>query len=400
MKKAVLLIFLFITICVSFVSLTVSPNAEASFPSEAELETLVDDGLLVRSMLGARRYPWDYENGDLQTIYVFEENDGFTFKSEYIYRPVIEGFEEEDIKALVRKTLTEQYADEVLARNNAFFDNFREIDGTMCFKEEGYTLSNGYREYPRDKDRDIVVVEKTDERAAIDVFFQPDLTVRIYLENENGSWKISSYDNKRMLLTADPEVMKQNDFSADMALEAIKAVIMEGYYFTSINDHGTNTYYELAGGSAVLEGSLARPETWKQYLAGFSTSEVADSVLFKNGKLTLKDGGLLERHADTGNIDMYLSANALSAERLTVTSSDGSKATCVYDLGYGNKDVCSLTVEFSKTDSEWRVSGGNFIETLQNTFYAGNPGTSDAGVFAIVTVILLLPAVMLKKRRG
>ncbi|MCR5694382.1 MAG: hypothetical protein K6G89_05355 [Clostridia bacterium] len=372
-------------------------SGDGSFLSKNELEALIDDAMLVRSMLGAGRYPWNYNDPDLQFIYVFEEKEGIT--SQYVYRPAIEGFNETGIRALVYKTLCGDYADKVLARNKAFFDGFKEIDGTMYFREWGYTLSNGYKEYQRDKDRDIVVVEKTDEKAAVDVHFLPDLTVRVFLANENGSWKVSSYDNSQMLLTADPELMKSDDFSGEMALEALKAVIMEGYYYTSIAGSAANTYYELGGGTTFLEGSLALPETWKQYLAGFSTSEIADKVLFKNDTLKLRDDGLMERNKTRGTIDMYLSANALSADRLTVTAKGDGKATCVYNFGHSRKDICSLTVEFSKTDNGWRISGGDFVEKLQGAFFAeSNPDTSDSGIFAIVIAVLLLPAVVLKKR--
>ena len=385
--------------------MTVYSHADSSFPSEQELEELVDDALLVRSIMGGRRYPWDYENIE-PALEVTEEKNGVVFK--YIYRPALEGLDADGIKEFVRRTLTGKYAEEVLNRNASFFDDFRYIDGKLYFREWGYTLLHGYKDYRRDESKDIIVVEKTDEKAVIDVSFLPDtdgrqdVTVRLFLAKENGAWKISAYDNKNMLLTGDAEKMKQEALSREMAAEAVKAVIMEGYYYTSLNGKDTDTLYELDSPYDILEGTLAYPDTWKEYLAGFCTSGVAEQILFKNSALKLRSDGLLERTGTGCEISLYSSIHGFNADRLTITKAGDNAATCEYLLGHGDKEICMLTIEFSKTDTGWRISGGDFAEKIQAKYYSGvNPSTSDTGfgIFAVLTAAAAaLTAVMKKKK--
>ena len=395
MKKIVLLFLA----CILTVFTVICPYAEEAFPSANELEKLVDNALLVRSILGAGRYPWDYESGELSSIQVKEERNGILFS--YIYRPIIDGFDETGIKKLVNDTLSEEFAGDVLARNRAFFEDFKEIDGAMYFREWGYTLCNGYREYKRDSAADIVVVEKSTENAVIEVHLIPDLTVRLSLVNENGTWKVSSYDADKLLLTGNPELMKADDFSEEAALEAVKAVIMEGYYYTSLNGHATDAYYELGGGSKLLEGSLAQPETWRQYLKGFASDGIADKVLFKNDMLKLRSDGLLERRSEKGcGIGIYQSVQGFAANRLTVTSADASNATCIYSFGYGDKEICSLTIEFTRSGGRWLISGGDFYEKIQSVYSPhANPQTSDSGIFAITVAAALAAAILIKRKR-
>ncbi|MBO4261844.1 MAG: hypothetical protein J5921_04415 [Clostridia bacterium] len=394
MKKIVLLFLA----CILTVFTVICPYAEEAFPSANELEKLVDNALLVRSILGAGRYPWDYESGELSSIVVKEERNGILFS--YIYRPVIDGFDEAGIKKLVNDTLSEEFAGDVLARNGAFFEDFKEIDGAMYFREWGYTLCNGYREYKRDSAADIVVVEKSTENAVIEVHLIPDLTVRLSLVNENGTWKVSSYDADKLLLTGNPELMKADDFSEEAALEAVKAVIMEGYYYTSLNGHATDAFYELGGGSKLLEGSLAQPETWRQYLKGFASDGIADKVLFKNDMLKLRSDGLLERTINGCGTDIYQAVQGFAANRLTVTSADASNATCIYSFGYGDKEICSLTIEFTRSGGRWLISGGDFYEKIQSVYSAhANPQTSDSGIFAITVAAALAVAILIKRKR-
>ncbi len=394
MKKNVLLFLA----CILTVFTVICPYAEEAFPSANELEKLVDNALLVRSILGAGRYPWDYESGELSSIQVKEERNGILFS--YIYRPIIDGFDEAGIKKLVNDTLSEGFAGDVLARNGAFFEDFKEIDGAMYFREWGYTLCNGYREYKRDSAADIVVVEKSTENAVIEVHLIPDLTVRLSLVNENGTWKVSSYDADKLLLTGNPELMKADDFSEEAALEAVKAVIMEGYYYTSLMGHATDAYYELGGGSKLLEGSLALPETWRQYLKGFASDGIADKVLFKNDMLKLRSDGLLERTEKGCGIGIYQAVQGFAANRLTVTSADASNATCIYSFGYGDKEICSLTIEFTRSGGRWLISGGDFYEKIQSVYSAhANPKTSDSGIFAITVAAALAAAILIKRKR-
>ena len=384
--------------CVLSVFAVICPYADDNFPANSELEALVDNALLVRSILGGRRYPWNYEGGELQSKEVKEEKDGVVFT--YIYRPVADGFDEAGIKKLVCDTLSEKFAREVLTRNAAFFEDFKQIDGSMYFREWGFTLLHGFRDFQRDTAADIVVVDKTGENAVIEVRLIPDLTVHFSLVKEKGSWKISSYDANTLLLTADPELMKADELSKDAALEAVKAVVMEGCYYTSLMGPATDTFYELGGANKLLEGALAHPETWTQYLKGFATEEVAGKVLFKNGELKLRNDGLLERNGNGGGLDIYESVQAFSADRLSLTMTGAANATCVYSFGYGNKQICDLTIEFSKTGGRWLISGGDFYEQLLAAYSAGaNPPTSDPGLFALAVAAALAVAPVVKKNR-
>ena len=87
--------------------------------SEEELNELVDNAILVRSILGARRYPWDYEDLSSDVVELIEENNNVEFK--YIYRPILDSYDEKGIKALVYSTFSEEYASELLQINSDFF---------------------------------------------------------------------------------------------------------------------------------------------------------------------------------------------------------------------------------------------------------------------------------------
>ena len=176
---------------------------------------------------------------------------------------------------------------------------------------------------------------------------------------------------------------------------------MEGYYYTSLNGHATDAYYELGGGSKLLEGSLAQPETWRQYLKGFASDGIADKVLFKNDMLKLRSDGLLERRSEKGcGIGIYQSVQGFAANRLTVTSADASNATCIYSFGYGDKEICSLTIEFTRSGGRWLISGGDFYEKIQSVYSPhANPQTSDSGIFAITVAAALAAAILIKRKR-
>ena len=365
MKRTICLcciILLFTTLC-----LPLAANAETAFPTEAELSDIVDKAMLIRSVLGARRYPWDYETGS-EKVEVTEEWNGVPVK--FIYRLALEKYDEAGIRALVFDTLSKDYAEAVLQRNSSFFDGFKEIEGKLYYKEYGYTLANGFREYKRVEDGSLKVTERTGNAATVEVRFLPDINVRIFLVKEDEKWKIAGYDCREVLLNANGETMRTESFSEVVALEAIDAVIMEGYYYTGLNDQSTDTYYELGGANLLLEGSLAYPKTWENYLQQFATPELVKQVLFQNDGLKLRGDGLLERSSRRGNIDIYSIAemNGVSRERLKIDSVNDREALCTYRLGYGNKEICTITVEFTKTDDGWRLSGGDFVDKMKDCF--------------------------------
>lgn len=361
--------------------------------SEEELNELVDNAILVRSILGARRYPWDYEDISSDVVELIEENNNVEFK--YIYRPILDSYDEKGIKALVYSTFSEEYAGELLQINSDFFNDFREIDGKNYYREWGFTLLHGYKEYKRDNSRSVAIIEESEKSAEIEAYFLPDLKIRFSLYNDNGLWKISAIDNKAILLKANPSFSKSNAFSTETAIEAIRAVIMEGYYYTSLNSLAADTYYELGGSNKVFEGILAYPDTWKKYLSEFATSDVVKRTLFKNNAVNIRADGLIERAQYRESMEMYIicEENGPSPDRLTIICADDNKALCSYRLGYDNNEITTLSFEFVRTDKGWIISGGDFIEKLDSLFvFDDNPLTGD-NLHSMITILLIFKTV-------
>lgn len=379
-------------------------DAGNTLPDKEELEAMVDRALLIRSILGARRYPWDY-SVSMDKVEVLEDGNGIAAK--WIYRPALQGFDAEGIKSLVANTLTKDYAGSVIERNKPFFDDFKEIDGKLYYKERGYTLTNGFMEYRRDPDTEIRIEKITGDTSIIVVRLLPPAvdplpnnTIRIFMAKEDNKWKISGYDCHEFLLNANAEIMKSEEFSEAVALQAIEAVIMEGYYYTSLNSHSTDLYYGLGGGSPLLEGSLAYPKTWRDYLSQFATSDVLDSVLFKNDRVRIRDDGLIERFKSGGNLDVYLvvEEEALSADRLKINVAGANEASCTYRLGYGTNEITAITVNFTKTGDGWRISGGDFVSKMHDCFVADESAeTGDRSILPFVIVLLTAMGLFFKK---
>ena len=275
-----------------------------------------------------------------------------------------------------------------------------------------------------------------------------DTGVVFKLTREDDDWKIADLDFANMIFRAEVDKNRDGKLTEDAVRETLIALVSDIYsmtmgladcrydtysYYLNNRYHLYKTFEGFPGYYSAMEGNLAEPDNWFKYAEAFCSKEVANYLLDFSKSVRVFDNKLYyscltSEEYTTGRQECqysYKLQRALTDKILIDEVSDNKAvATCyinwfpevVYVNGApATPDGVSvtLTLEFEKGEDGWKVVNTDFIDELDREIYAGyfnrgntsliperstNPGTGDAGFFALVIAVAVLLALVFKRR--
>ena len=394
--------------------------------------------------------------------------DPYTIEIHKRYLPVAPGYSEEELKAKLGDLFTEHLAATVIARSETFFNEYIHENGKDYFRVQFGTQFSPYKNEPTVyfKDEDINAlrfVSQGDGVATVAVtatahnfrtIEYPEPAQRIdsfdalfEFVNVEGEWKISSFDMTGVFFTQ-PEVSTKGEFTKDIALSCVKGVVFDIYYnmicggefrfdidgFGSaydiplFYDHEEKQFYDdystKTSSFSKVDLCVSDPLVWLNHALAFCSPEVADKMVLFSGPLYIYNGEVyysVDNSQSNRVVYNDFAAKEISADNITILSETDGKASVTYTIPSVHKtpdfrvDNGPLTLhfEFTNTDEGWKITGGDFIEELNDAYeilipdrsraIEQIPGTSVEGIPVVATVaclaIILSVATMELRRR-
>jgi len=361
---------------------------------------------------------------------------------------VKDGYDPESVKQKIRSVYASSYAEEIIEKDCDFFyyyfwDENEEL--WYYYYPMGAQSSRFHfesaQEFDLETPNSIRILSCENNKAVVrvhghwnkylypndvEVYSTPSFDVDFYFVYEAGKWKISGANYAQMILSISDDITLEGEFSKEIAKTAISGAIYDVYYYSAM---GYGKLYTFGVGTKIiekrigikkvgyleLEGNLSKLDFWKSYAGKFCTKEIADKLtqfgsisslssvfLYDNDTIYSRVGGgncALDRCYDF--VFDYLTDDNIAVEDI---DNQHAKVSFTYDCltSRGEKVSTKLTILFAKENGEWKISGGDFIDKLDE--YYGyerqsnvNTGDNSAILFIVVTLLIALSVI---KRKG
>jgi len=336
------------------------------------------------------------------------------------FRPVKSGFDADGVKKLVRDTFTAQVAANYIEQETFFNCYYTRGDTLYYFINYGAQLGDFSSLELTDAEIGELYIDSLGRAVVKTSFIHPyisefnrEINVYFFFESENGVWKVSNMDAAGSLFSLYGSDAGLSPFSETLARNEIETLVGEIYRITHvdgdifaetlmINDsaNGEPSAINISGQEYFRVGGVeGMTDTWFSYAARFATEEIAEKLV-KEGHYCIPNGDRMyyrgRRSAEGGMAFLgFLPENFDKARYEQVSVSD-DKATVNVTLPVSKDHSVEFNVDFSLTDGQWKVSGGNFIEIL-DALYAPDaviPGTGDGSITVYTALTCMAFAVL------
>ncbi|MBO4326954.1 MAG: hypothetical protein J5950_06760 [Clostridia bacterium] len=318
-------------------------------------------------------------------------------------RPVMEGYDEAGVRALVNATFLPKIA-EYLNRNETFYSKYRTLENgrTYYYYPEGAQIDY-YRNFRlSEEDLDSLVL---DEQAgtgwlitkAIDMYSgdtkDRDVIIKVSFKWNNG-WKLASMDAADAALREYATGFEAKEFSVDNARRIIETVVCDLYMWTRVDTEGLleesifefkesvlsepEHVYRGARQFDRIAGTMADPQIWHDYAARFLTESMADRILNGGNYLLFTDRAVYAwtNYGDYRDLFGSYVTDRFVLEVLSATDTRATVRLSGWDIAsYSswnlktiNDSMLVLDFEFELVGGVWKISGGNFIDRLDAVF--------------------------------
>lgn len=414
MKKAIIVIVL-IGLLLSVCCFRQTASAEDIIDIESA-KTLVKNGVdIIKSFYNQFQWFDAVADGDTSRDIGIDNYMGWN-KTTY-FRPVREGFDSEGVKELVKNTFTESISDYFI-NSSWFYNQYLTQSDTLY-----YLVKYGVQENDiiglelTDEDINNLVVNESGSAVVITYYtdpynneFERKIAVVFSFLKEHEQWKISNMDASEAMLQLYNKVINQSVFSINLAKLELETILRDVYRLTHI-DGGAFIYFrgipdfsEGIAGSVNknnetfyrIDGMMGRAETWLNYTRRFATEEVSQALV-KNGNYCTEANQRIYYRGRTGkvvnNLDYTLENLAAATYELVSQSADAAsvKVTMrspVLNSNAANTANIDLTVEFSRDNNKWIISGGDFIDILDD-YYAPKEDNVKTGDFPVMPCLII-----------
>jgi hypothetical protein len=368
--------------------------------SKAEAIWLVRNGMdIINSSDWA--FQWfrggtNYRNHDVGEDLTFVDND--TGLHTY-YRRVLDGYDEEGVRELVKATFTSELAE----KYGWTTDNYLVTDdGKVYYRARFSAQTWGYTPFTiSEEDLDNIVIDgkntawfRADYSGEYD---ERELEVVIYctFAFEDGHWKLAGLNDADAVLTEyDSDFALEGEaLNKDDVVRALDTVLYDVYQLTHMSGEflrETKLIDEAAGKTPGtiwsgpikfyrVMGTLSDAGIWEAYAKRFTTDEMAERLL--DGRcMKFVDGYAYYRSGSYGSeviLPWYFNFDEMEI------SYDGDKAVAVLPEMAGRHDAIIersgnndypgyATVKFLKAGGVWKICGGTLFDLLDSSFL--NPG--------------------------
>ncbi len=369
-------------------------STDPSKMSREEAIMLIRDGVnIIYSMQGYCRW---YEGRPDQNYQLDRTSKSFGYKTyneaaiPLLNRPLMEGYDPDSVRELINKTFVSDIA-AVFNSNETFFDKFSVDDNGVWYFSypDGAQYSYYYNfDFTEEELNGLVLDEetgtgwlRTHNRGMYDVYYRnEEVTIAVSFVWDNG-WKLAELNTADAALREYASGFAATEFSADNARRVITTVLCDLYMWAHVDTGGLievalfdaklsnapKQVYRGARQYTRVTGTLSAPWIWSGYARRFMTDALADR-LFSSGDYLLFTDDAVYSWAGHASDRSAFGDYGIERAQLEVLSANDTRAT-VRLAGWRYSDnVMDLDFEFELVSGVWKISGGNFIDTLDAIF--------------------------------
>lgn len=389
MRKS-MFVYIIISICLCAVMI-LPVSGEDDHLTESTALTMIQKALVYHKSLTELFYSFDNLNEVI-------EKDGIN------YRPVSNEYAMDNLI----KTLKSIYTDELY---NATKDRYSH--GYLIVNNKSYFIS-GYAaqimHYENTDEIDIKILSSDASNAVVEVklylseyfFHNTDNgkgIINVFLTNTNNGWRISGVDYKYAVFSA-KSTEDTDTLTEDWLCDMVLATVYDLFTYTRISASQIRSglkYTEIYPG-------VDKPQVWRDYAASFCDSNISDIIINGSIKITFGDKALPS--AEERVIPDFLReipTREAMKDNLSLIQLSGENATATYLVpNNGN----TLTFDLQKTSKGWKVTGGSYVQFLEDSSLLGiNPNTDNVNrgfvygyvICIALSIIVILNPEFLKK---
>lgn len=376
----------------------VERSTDSSKITREEAKQLIRDGYnIVNSMKGY--FEW-YEGDHSSLSASLAQSFTRRISEGGFVRPVMEGYDEAGVRALVNATFLQEVAD-YLNSNETFYSKYRTLENgrRYYFYQQGAQISY-YRNFRlSEEDLDSLVLDEKNGTGwlitkAIDMYSgdTKDRIIKVSFKWENG-WKLASMNTADAALREYASGFEAKEFNVDNARRVITTVLCDLYMWSRVGTEGLqevslfdgvlpNSPERVYRGARTFErvvGTLSDPGLWRGYAGRFLTEPLADRILNGGNYLLFTDDAVYYWDDYTNERDMFsdYAASGFKLEVLNVSDTRATVRLTGWDFAwrYTSRTGKAIDDDFLKLDFElelvggvWKISGGNFIDRLDVVF--------------------------------
>ena len=289
----------------------------------------------------------------------------------------------------------------VFNSNDTFFDKFSVDDNGVWYFSypDGAQYSYYYNfDFTEEELNGLVLDEetgtgwlRTHNRGMYDVYYRnEEVTIAVSFVWDNG-WKLAELNTADAALREYASGFAATEFSADNARRVITTVLCDLYMWAHVDTEGLievalfdaklskapKQVYRGARQYTRVTGTLSAPWIWSGYARRFMTDALADR-LFSSGDYLLFTDDAVYSWAGYASDRSAFGDYGIERAQLEVLSANDTRAT-VRLAGWRYSDnVMDLDFEFELVNGVWKISGGNFIDTLDAIFASPETGPYPA----------------------
>ena len=378
-------------------------SSDPSRITRAEAKQLIRDA--VNFLNSADGYFEWFEGGSESIVghnfqIIVEETHPLLGTIEQYYRPVIDGYDEAGVRALVNNTFMPELAARYTGADAVLSWYLISESGRVYYRQQRAQISY-YRPYSiTEEELDGLVLDEKAGTGWLRTRFEGmwsgdrdrEVIISFKFAWDNG-WKLADIDTADAALCEYASGFAAESFSVDNARRIIRTVLGDLYMWTHVgSEHlsemaliddvpsGTPAYqYRGSVKLSRVPGTMGAPWIWRGYAERFLTEPLADRML-NSGNMLMISGDrvyVLESYKDFGGNFTY---DMLESAELEVLNVSATKATVRlrgwdfsrYYLNRSGKtvdtDLSELDFEFELVDGVWKISGGNFFDRLDAVY--------------------------------
>ena len=378
-------------------------SSDPSRITRAEAKQLIRDA--VNFLNSADGYFEWFEGGSESIVghnfrLIVEETHPLLGTIEQYYRPVIDGYDEAGVRALVNNTFMPELAARYTGADAVLSWYLISESGRVYYRQQRAQISY-YRPYSiTEEELDGLVLDEKAGTGWLRTRFEGmwsgdrdrEVIISFKFAWDNG-WKLADIDTADAALCEYASGFAAEEFSVDNARRIIRTVLGDLYMWTHVgSEHlsemaliddvpsGTPAYqYRGSVKLSRVPGTMGAPWIWRGYAERFLTEPLADRML-NSGNMLMISGDrvyVLESYKDFGGNFTY---DMLESAELEVLNVSATKATVRlrgwdfsrYYLNRSGKtvdtDLSELDFEFELVDGVWKISGGNFFDRLDAVY--------------------------------
>ena len=378
-------------------------SSDTSRITRAEAKQLIRDA--VNFLNSADGYFEWFEGGSESIVghnfqIIVEETHPLLGTIEQYYRPVIDGYDEAGVRALVNNTFMPELAARYTGADAVLSGYLISESGRVYYRQRRAQIPY-YRPYSiTEAELDGLVLDEQAGTGWLRTRFEGmwsgdrdrEVIISFKFAWDNG-WKLADIDTADAALCEYASGFAAEEFSVDNARRIIRTVIGDLYMWTHVgSEHlsemaliddvpsGTPAYqYRGSVKLSRVPGTMGAPWIWRGYAERFLTEPLADRML-NGGNMLMISGDrvyVLESYKDFGGNFTY---DMLESAELEVLNVSATKATVRlrgwdfsrYYLNRSGKtvdtDLSELDFEFELVDGVWKISGGNFFDRLDAVY--------------------------------